>query len=72
MSSSICHILSAIMVSQKPLSLREGPSLWHVFGSNYITIWALILSEVQSIILRLADILSRSIKSSKICFVLVF
>jgi hypothetical protein len=71
MPISTYHILSAIMASRRPLSLTEGPSLWHVFGSNYMTVWALILSEAQPIILKLTGRLSESIKSSKTCFVLV-
>jgi hypothetical protein len=43
--SSTCHTLCAIMVSQRPLSLIEGLSLWHIFGNNYRTIWAPISSS---------------------------
>jgi hypothetical protein len=38
MLSSTCHTLSAIMVSQISLSLIEGPSLWHIFRNNYMTV----------------------------------
>jgi hypothetical protein len=38
----------------------HGPSLWHVFGSNHMTIWAPISSEAQPTILRLIDRLSQS------------
>jgi hypothetical protein len=72
MSSSICHTLSSIMVSQRPLYLTEGLSLWHVFGNNYMTVWASISFEAQPIILRLMNRVSGSIKSLKICFVFVF
>jgi hypothetical protein len=58
------------MVSRRPLSLVEGPFFWHVFGSNYMTVWAPISSEAQPTILRLMDRLSKSIKSLKIWFVL--
>jgi hypothetical protein len=72
MPSSTCHTLSAIMVSQRSLSLTEGLSLWHIFGNNYMTVWVHISSEAQPIILRLMDRLSESIKSSKIWFILTF
>jgi hypothetical protein len=42
------------------------------FWNNYMTVWAHISSEARSIILRLTDRLSESIKSSKIYFVLAF
>jgi hypothetical protein len=71
MLSSTCHTLSAIMVSRRPLSLIEGLSLWHGFENNYMTVWAPISSKVQPIILRLMSKLNESIKSLKICFVLV-
>jgi hypothetical protein len=72
MVSSTCHTLSAIMVSQRPLSLTENLSLWHIFQNNYMTVWAPISSEAQPIILRLMGRLNESIKSLKICFVLMF
>jgi hypothetical protein len=71
MLSSTCHTLSIIMVSQRPLSLTEGLSLRHDFGNNYMTVWALISSEVQPIIPRWTGKLNESIKSSRICSVLV-
>jgi hypothetical protein len=72
MSSSTCHTLSAIMVSHRPLSQTEGPSLWHVVGNNCMTVWAPISSEAQPIILRLTGRLNKSIKSLKTCSSLVF
>jgi hypothetical protein len=54
------------------ISPTEGLSLSLAFGSNYRSVWAPILSEAQLITPRLVDRLSESIKSSKICFVLVF
>jgi hypothetical protein len=54
------------------ISPTEGLSLSLFFGSNYRSVWAPILSEAQLITPRLVDRLSESIKSSKICFVLVF
>jgi hypothetical protein len=72
MVRSICHILSAIMSSRRPLSLTEGPYSWNVFWNNYMTVQAPISFEAQPIILRLTDRLSESTKSLKICFVLVF
>jgi hypothetical protein len=42
------------------------------FGSSYMTIWALILSEAQPIILKLMGRRSESIIALKICFILVF
>jgi hypothetical protein len=68
MPSSTYHTLSAIMVSQRQLSLTEGLFLWHVFGNNYMTVWAPISSKAQPIILRLTGRLNVSIKSLKICF----
>jgi hypothetical protein len=72
MSSSTCHILSAIMVSQRQLSPIEDLSLLHVFGSNYMTVGVPISSETQLTIHRLMGRPSESTKSLKICFVLVF
>jgi hypothetical protein len=71
MPSSTCHTLSTIMVSRRPLSLTEGLSLWHGFRNNYMTVWAPISTEVQPIISRLMGKLNESIKSLRICFVLV-
>jgi hypothetical protein len=66
------HTLCATMASQRPSSPIEDLSSLLAFGSNYMSVWAPISSEAQPIILRLTDRLSESIKSSKICFVLVF
>jgi hypothetical protein len=41
------------MTYLRPLSLTDDPSLWHIFGSNYMTIWAPISSEAHPIILKL-------------------
>jgi hypothetical protein len=71
MPSSTCHTLSTIMVSRRILSLTEGLSLWHDFGNNYMTVWAPISSKVQHIIPRLTGKLNESIKSLKICYILV-
>jgi hypothetical protein len=71
MPRSTCHTLSAIMVSRRPLSLTEGQSLWHSFRNNYVTVWAPISSVVQPIIPRRTGKLNESIKSSRICSVLV-
>jgi hypothetical protein len=57
---------------RRPLSLTEDLSLLLTFGSNYMSVWAPILSEAQPITLRLMDRLSESIKSLRICSVLVF
>jgi hypothetical protein len=46
-------------------------SLWHNFGNNYMTVWAPISSEVQPIIPRRMGKLNESIKSSRICSVVV-
>jgi hypothetical protein len=71
MSSFTCHTLSAIIVSQRQLSLIESLFLWHDFGNNCMTVWALILFEVQPINPRLMGKLNKSIKSLKICYVRV-
>jgi hypothetical protein len=47
-------------------------SLLLVFWSNCMRVWAPTSSKAQLIISRLTDRLNESIKSSKICFVLVF
>jgi hypothetical protein len=67
--SYIYHILSAIMISRRSSSLTEDLSLWHDFGNNYTTVWALILFEVQPITPKLTSKLNKSIKSLKICYV---
>jgi hypothetical protein len=56
----------------KTLFLTEDLSLLLAFGSNYMSVWAPISSEAQPITPRLMDRLSESIKSLKICSVLVF
>jgi hypothetical protein len=43
-----------------------------IFGSNYMNVWAAISFEPQPIIPKLMDKLSESIKSLKICSVLVY
>jgi hypothetical protein len=50
----------------------EDPSLLLIFESNYMSVWAPISSEAQPITPRWMDRWSESIKSSKICSVLVF
>jgi hypothetical protein len=45
--------------------------LWHGFENNYMTVWAPISSEVQPIIPRLMGKLNKSIKSLRICSVLM-
>jgi hypothetical protein len=72
MPSSTCHILSAITASRRPSSPIEDLSSLLAFGSNYISVWAPILSVAQPITPRLTDKLSELIRSSKICSVLVF
>jgi hypothetical protein len=71
MPSSTYHTLSAIMVSRRPSSLIEDLSLWHDFGNNYMTVWAPISSAIHPIIPKRARKLNESIKSSRICSVLV-
>jgi hypothetical protein len=66
---STCHILSAIVIFWRTLSLVEDLSLSHASGNNYITVWAPILSETQLIIRRLTGRPSEWTKSLKICFV---
>jgi hypothetical protein len=72
MPSSACHTLSAITASRRQSSLTEDLSLLIAFMSNYMSVWAPISFEDQRITPRLMDRLSESIKSLKICFVLVF
>jgi hypothetical protein len=57
--------------TRRPLSLIESLSLWHDFGNNYMIVWAPISSEVQPIISRRTGKQNESIKSSRICSVLV-
>jgi hypothetical protein len=72
MPSSKYHTLSAIMTYRRPSSPIENLSLLLTFGSNYMSVWTPIPSEAQPITARLMDRQSESIKSLKICFVLVF
>jgi hypothetical protein len=67
----LSHII-AIMAYRRPLFLTDDLSLLLTFGSNYVSVWALISSEAQPITPRLMDRLSESIKSLKICSMLVF
>jgi hypothetical protein len=60
------------MSYRRPLSLIESPSLCHVFGSNYMTVWAPISSTIQHVILRPTSKMNKWIKSFKICSALVF
>jgi hypothetical protein len=64
--------LSAIMASRRPSSSIEDPSLLLIFGSNYMSVWAPSSLETHPITPRHVDRWSESIKSSKICSVLVF
>jgi hypothetical protein len=63
--------LSATIASQRPSSLTEDMSLLVTFGSSYMSVWAPILSKAQPITPRRMDRWSESIKSLKICFMLV-
>jgi hypothetical protein len=72
MSSSTYHTLSAITASQRPSSPIEDLSLLLTFGSSCMSAWAPVSSKAQLIIPRLTDRLNESIKSLKICFMLVF
>jgi hypothetical protein len=72
MQTYICRTSSAIMAYQRPLFLTDNLSLLLTFGSNCMSVWAPISSEVQPITPKLMDRLSESIKSLKICSVLVF
>jgi hypothetical protein len=56
----------------KTIISDRGSSLWLIFWSNYMSVWVPILSEAQPITPRQTDRRSESIKSSKICSVLVF
>jgi hypothetical protein len=60
------------MTYRGPLFLTEDLSLLLIFGSNYMNVWAAISFEPQPIIPKLMDKLSESIKSLKICSVLVY
>jgi hypothetical protein len=64
--------LSAIMASRRPSSSIGDLSLLLIFGSNYMSVWPPISSEAQPITPRQMDRQSESIKSSKICSVLMF
>jgi hypothetical protein len=72
MPSSICHTLSAIMASRRPSSPIEDLSSLLAFRSNYMSVWAPISSTAQPITPRRMDRLSESIRSLKICSVLMF
>jgi hypothetical protein len=56
---------------RRPSSPIEDLYLLLAFENNYMNVWTPISSEAQSIILRLMNKLSGSIKSSRTCFVLV-
>jgi hypothetical protein len=71
-SSSTYHASFVIMAYRRPLFLTEDLSLLLAFGSNYMNVWTLISFKAQPIFPRLTDRPSKSIKSLKICFVLVF
>jgi hypothetical protein len=60
------HGMPKTIISDSDLSLLLA------FGSSCMSVWAPILSEAQPITPRLMDRLSESIKSLRICYVLVF
>jgi hypothetical protein len=70
--SSTYHTLFAITVSRRPSSPIDNLSLLLAFGNNCISAWAPTSSKAQSIIPKLTDRLNESIKSFRICFVLMF
>jgi hypothetical protein len=72
MPSSTYHTLFIITISWRPSSSTEDRSLLLTFRSNYMSVWAPTSSDAQPVTLRLMDRQSESIKSSKICSVLVF
>jgi hypothetical protein len=71
MQSYTSHILSFIMVFQRPSYLTEDLFLLYVSRNNYMVALTPTLSEAQHIIVRLIVRPSESIKSLKIYFAYV-
>jgi hypothetical protein len=76
--ASALHHIAAQNLGDVPVACEfpdvfpEDPSLSLVFWSNNMSVWAPILSEAQPITPRQTNRWSESIKSSKICSILVF
>jgi hypothetical protein len=68
----ISHIVRYHSIPKTIISDRWSIFIAHVFRSNYMSVWAPTSSAAQPITPRLMDKLSESIRSSKICSVLVF